>query len=892
MENLSESKDSMQRQMRKFNPGLLQSDEEVSAQFVVRENEFQTVCETVRGNIASPSCQHVLVVGSRGQGKSMLLRRVEAELRMDRELSSHYLPVRFMEENQEIDSLADFWLETLFQLARELASEDASLSNELMETHKSLMSRWREQGFEELARSSVLDTSDRLRRRLVLMVENVQSLFAEDNEDFGWGLRAVLQTMPQITLIASATSRFEALQDPQAPFFELFRLVYLNPLNTEECGRLWSIVSETESEENEIRPLEILTGGNPRLIVIVATFARHRSLRQLMEELVILVDEHSEYFRSHLDLLPKNERRVFVALIDLWRASSASDIAARARIDVRVVSTMLRRLIDRGAVMIVEGYGARKRLYTVTDRLFSIYYKLRRENNERAVVESLIHFMVSFYDVREMRTMSEKMFVDALESSAIQAGIASALENRTKSVEVDVRLKWDEVARASEKINNESEEKVLSLLEYEISNSYREKHWRKLLDSSERYVARDFLSKLPESNQDQIRTLINVMRSDAYLELSDFDHVISLGRAVEVTRYDSSNETSLHASGRLKMNQCLAYFSLRDFPSVVSECKKIFQHFVKFEDPIFINWAANALLLHSEAENELGNVSKSIELLDEVLLECGENDDEFSKDSVAQALFRKGELLGGKCRDFRGSAACFEEFIERYEDDENESIRRNLVPAKMNQVLNHGLLGDFDREIAYCESVINAVTESEKVEDHRICFNACLYKSRRLAELGRAKEALASCDQLQSWMTKNPVLPDALSDMGLNWYTKCTRALALTYLGHMDAALTALQEAYGALDLERDSDLPQIMRLVSELLSAGAKEQDLIEVFQRDEQNAWNLLPLLITLQQRGGMPVSAPIEALEVAEDLHECIQQRLAHGLQPGYSLSMATT
>ncbi len=48
----------------------------------------------------------------------MLFARVQAELRTSEELSAHLLPVRFMEENHEISSVADFWLEALFHLAR------------------------------------------------------------------------------------------------------------------------------------------------------------------------------------------------------------------------------------------------------------------------------------------------------------------------------------------------------------------------------------------------------------------------------------------------------------------------------------------------------------------------------------------------------------------------------------------------------------------------------------------------------------------------------------------------------------------------------------------------------------------------------------------------------
>ena len=71
-------------------------------------------------------------------------------------------------------------------------------------------------------------------------------------------------------------------------------------------------------------------------------------------------------------------------MIDLWRPSNTGEIAARARMDVRTASTMLGRLIDRGAVT-RSGEG-RRRLYAAAEPLYSIYYKLRRERDEAAVV--------------------------------------------------------------------------------------------------------------------------------------------------------------------------------------------------------------------------------------------------------------------------------------------------------------------------------------------------------------------------------------------------------------------------------------------------------------------------------------------------------------------------
>ena len=414
-----------ERTIRKFNPGTFQSDAEVISQFVVRERELALVLEVLNDNVDAPSCQHTLLVAPRGRGKTMLLARVAAELRARSALAERLLPVRFMEESQEIMDSGDFWLEALFHLAAEISKSDSALAQELREAHEDLAARWRGEELDLRARSTVLDAADRLGRQLVLMVENLQDLCGDVDDDFGWKLRAVLQTEPQIMLLATATSRFKELDDPAQPFFELFRTLRLEPLDTGECRRLWHVVSGDDVIERQIRPLQILTGGNPRLLVIVAQFARHRSLRQLlMEELVTLIDDHTEYFRSHLQGIAKTERRVYLAVIDLWQPSSTAEITARSRLDVRTVSAMLGRLANRGAV-IVEGSG-RKRWYAAAERLYSIYYILRRQRDEAAVIQNLIRFMAAFYSGPELADTIGKISIEATREPAIREGIERA----------------------------------------------------------------------------------------------------------------------------------------------------------------------------------------------------------------------------------------------------------------------------------------------------------------------------------------------------------------------------------------------------------------------------------------------------------------------------------
>ena len=297
-------KESPFRTIRKFNRGMLQSDREVIDQFVVRGPELDIALGVLRGNVNARSCQHVLVVAPHGRGKTMLLARVAGELRTESALSKRLLLVRLTEDSREISELADLWLESLYQLAREVGQGDPALRRNLRATHASLSARWREQAFDEHALVALLEAADRLDRQLVFMVENLEALCKGHDEDFGWKLRRVLQLEPKIILLSSATRRFKGLDNADQPFFEFFRTIDLPPLDTGECRRLGQAASGNAVSRREAKPLEILTGGSPRLIAMMAFHARHRAASQLEELLAMLIDGHNEYFRSHIEALP------------------------------------------------------------------------------------------------------------------------------------------------------------------------------------------------------------------------------------------------------------------------------------------------------------------------------------------------------------------------------------------------------------------------------------------------------------------------------------------------------------------------------------------------------------------------------------------------------------
>ena len=633
--------DTFARPIRKFNPGMFQSDDEVVRQFVVRQRELDLVLEVIRSNIDSPSCQHVLIVAPRGRGKTMLLARVCAELRTNNAFSERLFPVRFMEESQEIVTLADFWLEALFHLAHANATGNPELSQELLATHADLTARWRDTNIEGYARAAVLAAADRLGQKLVLMVENLQTLCGDVDKDFGWKLRQTLQSEPHIMLLATATSRFKGLDDATQPFFELFRIVDLEPLDTVACRQLWNMVSGDTQTTREIKPLQILTGGSPRLIIIVATFARHRSLRQLLEDLVTLVDDHTEYFRSHLEGLAKIERRVYLAVIDLWQPSSAHEIAARARIDIRTVSALIARLVNRGAVL-VEGTG-RKRRYSAAERLYSIYYKLRRERDEAELVRNLIQFMTVFYHSGELAEMTGTWRMEAAQSAAIREGlerglaasdaldlqmeVAKALLNKgithgqRDESEAELAAYDDLVTRFGGSETPEIQEWVAMALLNKGGMHYKRGESEAALAAYDDLVARYGGSDNEEIQVQVAKALLNKgvthgQRGESEAELTAYDDLVA--------RYGGSDNEEIQVCvAKALLNKGVTHHKRGKFEAEMAAYDDLVARFGGNDTPEIQVPVATSLLFKGNLQIEIGRAEEALRTSDELDRRCG-----------------------------------------------------------------------------------------------------------------------------------------------------------------------------------------------------------------------------------------------------------------------------
>ncbi len=250
----------MTHRLMKYNPAFLSTDELIES-FVVRHVDLELIMEAIHHNTGQ-SNNHILVVGPRGIGKTTLVLRAVAEVVHDAELAQRWHPIVFGEDSYEACSPGEFWLEALFHLAASTKRE------RWRRTYAELKSEQDETRLRERALSQLMDFADEQGKRILLVVENLNMILGQQIAgDGAWVVRHVLLNEPRLMLVGTATSRFEEIENAGKAMYDLFKIHDLKPLNTPDCRTMWSAITKEDLSEGRVRPIEILTGGNPSTFV-------------------------------------------------------------------------------------------------------------------------------------------------------------------------------------------------------------------------------------------------------------------------------------------------------------------------------------------------------------------------------------------------------------------------------------------------------------------------------------------------------------------------------------------------------------------------------------------------------------------------------------------------
>ena len=885
---------------RKYNPGFL-TDDELVASYCVRTTEFELLVEVLRECIGH-SHPHQIVIGPRGSGKTSLLLRVAAEVRRDAALASRCFPVVFSEESYEVATAGEFWLECLTNLATQATRrEDAP---DLHRTVDELRAIRDDQALSDRCLGALLDFADREDKRLVLMVENLNMLLGDmADTDVGWRLRKILQTEPRIIVFASATSRFDEIDHPDRALYDLFRVRTLRPLDTNQCAVLWETVSGRRPAPETVRSLEILTGGSPRLISIVARFGAGLSFRDLMAHLLDLIDDHTEYFKGHLESLPAQERRVYLALAALWKPATTREIADHARLETSKCSAQLARLGERGVVRVAGG-SARRKQYYLSERLYNIYYLLRRRRGPDRMVEALIQFMASYYSPPELKDISARMVHDAASPGAEMrslhrialarlmelpslaeyrdellammpagfvavSGRGSAPADVARTTAAGMRADDDRAERSQGSPGELAERAARELFETTFRNRATD-----TVEACDEVIRRFGESEIPAVLVWVGKALVN--KGVALGELNRSQD--ALDACDEVVRLFEKSETpALHGSvAKALVNKGAVLGHLNRPQDALEACDEVVRRFGKSETPDLLECVATALVNRGRALGALNRPQDALEAYDEVVRRFGKSETPDLHDSVATALVNKGAILGELNRPQDALEAC-DEVVRRFEKSETPAVVERVATALVNR---GRALGELNRPQDALEAYDEVVRRFGKSETPDLLDSASIALVNRgavLVALNRPQDALEVCDEVVRRFGKSETsallgrVATALVNKG-------------TILGELNRPQDALEACDEVVRRFEKSETPAVVeRVATALVNRGAvlvalnRPQDALEAFDEvvrrfGKSETPDLLDSVATaLVNRGAVLVALnrPQDALEAFDEV-----------------------
>ena len=395
---------------RLYNPAQL-TPEELKASFVAREDTLAEMLRLISEQRPGHPCQHMMLIGPRGMGKTTLGLRLLHEILETPALVAAWQPVAFHEESYGVSNLADFWLTALNHLSR--ATEDARWADRAVSLARDERDDSRLAAY---ALAALMDYCQTSGKRLILFVENIDIIFKQlGDERQIHELRAALVERPEILLIGSANTVFETIYSHGEPLYEFFRLFILKGLGPEDTRRILAAIAEDEGrpevieipdrEAGRLETIRRMTGGNPRLVVLACQILIESPLGSAFEDLERLIDEQTPYFKARIEELPVQARKVFHCLAEGWKPMQAREVADAAKLSSSHASAQLKQLMEKGYAREVALPHAKRSLYEVGDRFYNIYYVLRFSRTGRDRLARLVAFLHDLFGPTGMRTV-------------------------------------------------------------------------------------------------------------------------------------------------------------------------------------------------------------------------------------------------------------------------------------------------------------------------------------------------------------------------------------------------------------------------------------------------------------------------------------------------------
>lgn len=369
---------------------------------VQRHALLDEAVELIRDSARTKNKHHLLLVGSRGCGKTHLLSLINHRLGKQPDLGNR-LRIAWLNEDETSTSFLDLLVRIYQALSARYPEEFPR--GEVEKLFGDEPTKAREAIGESLVRRAGKHT-------ILVLIENLDGIFGQFGQGEQRTWRSFIQNHPIFATVATAQALFAGVAAQDQPFFGFFDTRHLQPLSAEEATELLQRIAvlngdaeleaflKTPRGRARIRAIHHLSHGNHRLYVVLSELITAESLDALVRPFEEMVDEQlTPYYQERLRWLSPLQRKIVELLCQRRQPIPVKDIADRLFASHSTITPQLKNLREMGYV--VSTPRGRESLYELAEPLMRLSMQVK-ETPQAEPLGVIVDFLRVWYERDEL----------------------------------------------------------------------------------------------------------------------------------------------------------------------------------------------------------------------------------------------------------------------------------------------------------------------------------------------------------------------------------------------------------------------------------------------------------------------------------------------------------